>query len=98
MEHEWKQYEWLLTEDELHKAEAEAKAYYDKYHPLATADFHDSMLAIRLGIARAEARKFMVWLCSNYSHVKRPHFMFMTADEVASVLQEVGFFYDNHNR
>ena len=54
--------EWLLTEEEMNAAETEAKLYYRKYHPFATGDYHASVVAMRRAVARAQAKKLMIFL------------------------------------
>jgi hypothetical protein len=54
--------EWLLTEKEIDIAEREAMLTYRKYHPFATADYHESILVMRKAIAKAQAKKLVEWL------------------------------------
>jgi hypothetical protein len=65
--------EWLLTEEEMNKAEKEAKLYYGKYHPFATGDYHASVVAMRRAVAKAQARKLLDWLkrASSHEHSER---------------------------
>lgn len=65
--------EWLLTEEEMNRAETEAKLYYRKYHPFATGDYHASVLGMRRAVAKAQARKLLDWLkrASSHEHSQR---------------------------
>lgn len=60
--------EWLLTEEEIDMAEREADLIYRKYHPFATGDYHTAVLAMRQAIARAQAKKLVLWLQEECLH------------------------------
>ncbi len=65
--------EWLLTEEEMNRAEKEAKLHYRKYHPFATGDYHASVLGMRQAVAKAQAKKLVEWLkrASSHEHSQR---------------------------